>query len=100
MEVVAERNHGARRVMRDKPREPRQRLGRIVWRQQLTAAREARAFFEMEVGDDQQRLVAPAERAAAVCRERDAVDRDDVLGGLPGWRGEWNRDHVGTENRF
>ena len=82
MEIVAERDHGARRVMRDQPREPRQRLGRVVGRQQLAAPREARPFFQMQIGDDQHAFVAPVERAEAVGRERDAVHGDAaVLGG-------------------
>ena len=36
--------------MRDQAREPRERLGRVVWRQQRAAPREAGTLLQMEIG--------------------------------------------------
>src|SRR6186713_1155962 len=72
VEIVAERNDHAWRVMRDQPREPRQCLCRVVGRQQSAAPREARAFFQMQVRDDEQAFLGPIERTGAVGRKRDA----------------------------
>ena len=51
MEAVAERDHHARRIARDQRAEPRQRRRRVVGRQQHAARGEARAFFQMQIGD-------------------------------------------------
>ena len=66
VEIVAQRDDDARRIVRDQPREPRQRFGGVVGRQQHAAPREARAFFQMQVGDDEQAFLGPVERPGAV----------------------------------
>ena len=58
VETVAERDHRARRVARDQPRQPRQRRRGVVRRQQHAARGEARAFLEMQVGDREQAAAA------------------------------------------
>ena len=62
VETVAQRHDDARRMAGDQSREPRQRCGRVVGRQQHAARGEARAFFQVEVGDDQQAFLGPVER--------------------------------------
>ncbi len=73
VETVAERDHHARRIAGDESRDPRERPARIIWRQQDAARREARAFFQMQVGDREDTFLRPVERARAVGDERDAM---------------------------
>ena len=63
VKAVAERDHDARIIMRDDSREPRKRRLGVIGRQQHAAGREARALFEMQVGDDEQTLLFPEQRA-------------------------------------
>ena len=66
VETVAERDQQPWRVPLDQARQPRQGRRSVVGRQQYTARGEGRALFQMQVGDDQQPLVGPIERARGV----------------------------------
>ena len=74
VKTVAERDHGFRIEARDHRAEPAQRSDGVVRRQQHAAHREARAFFQMQIGDDEQPLVFPVQRAGEIGDERDAVE--------------------------
>ena len=79
METVAERDHRARRVMRDQTRQPRQRGGRVIRRQELAARGVARAFFQMQVGDNKHAVLGPIQRASGICDQRNASHGDVAL---------------------
>ena len=79
MEAVAQRDDAARRIMRDKTRKPRQRRGGVIGRQQHAARGKARAFFQMQVGDDEQALLRPVQRACRIGEERSGTDRDGMI---------------------
>ena len=66
MKTVAERDHHARVVPRDHGGEPAERRRRIVGRQQHAARGKAGAFFQMQVGDDEQALLFPEQRAGEI----------------------------------
>ena len=53
VKTVAERDHHARIVTRDHSREPAERSYRVIGRQQDAAGGEARAFFQVQIGDEQ-----------------------------------------------
>jgi len=76
MEAVAERDHGARVVMGDNGGQYRKRCRGIERRQQDAAHREARAFFQVQIGDDKQALIVPVQRAGQIGGERDVRDCD------------------------
>ena len=74
MKAVAERDHHARVVARNHAGEaPQGRRGVIGW-QQHTAGGKARTFFQMQVGDDEQPLRFPKQRAGKIGHQRDAGD--------------------------
>ena len=75
VEGIAQRDDALRRVSPRERGNTRQRGARVVRRQQLSAPREARTFFQMQVGEDQRALVGPIERAEAIGVEGDAVHR-------------------------
>ena len=77
VKTVAERNHHARIVPRDHRRKPAERRHRIVGRQQHAARRKARALFQMQVGDHQQALLFPEQRAGEIGDQGDAGDITD-----------------------
>ena len=77
MKTVAERDHHARIVARDHGGKPAQRRHGIIGRQQHAARGEAGAFFQMQVGDDEQALLFPEQRAGEIGDERHAGDIDD-----------------------
>ena len=70
VKTVAERNHHARIVPRDHGGETAQRRDGVVRRQQHAARGEAGAFFQMQIGDDEQALLLPEQRAGEVGDER------------------------------
>ena len=74
MKTVAERDHHARVMPRDHGRETAERRHRIVGRQQHAARGEAGALFQMQVGDDEQALFLPEQRAGEIGDEIDASD--------------------------
>ena len=76
MKTVAERDHHARIVPRDHGAETPERRHRIVGRQQHAARGKTRAFFQMQVGDDEQALFFPEQRAGEIGDQRDARDID------------------------
>ena len=78
METVAERDHDARRVMRDETGKARQRRRRVVRRQQLPARGKARAFLQMQIGDGEQALLGPIERAGAIGEQRHAGKDNEI----------------------
>src|SRR4051812_48276494 len=66
-------------MVRDQPRDARQRLGRVVGRQQLATPRKARAFFQMQIGDDKQTLLGPIQCPEAVRVKRHGGNRQRGL---------------------
>ena len=76
VKAVAERNHHARVVPRDHGGQPAQRRNRVVGRQQHAARGEAGAFFQMQVGDDQQALLLPEQRAGEIGEEDHICNRN------------------------
>ena len=74
MKTVAERDHHGRVVPRDHGGEAAERRHGIVRRQQHAAGGEAGAFFQMQVGDDQQALFFPEQRAGEIGDQRHAGD--------------------------
>ena len=66
VKTVAERDHHARIVPRDHRGEAAERRRGVVGRQQHAARGEARAFFQMQVGDDEQALLFPEQRAGEI----------------------------------
>ena len=83
METVAERRHAARRIARNQAGEARQRRGGVIGRKQLAPHGEARAFFQMQVGDGEQALLRPIERAIRVGDERYSSNRDGMVRSSP-----------------
>ncbi len=69
METVAERNHHARVMPRDDGGETAERRHRVVGWQQHTARGEAGALFQMQIGDDEQALLRPEQRAGEIGNE-------------------------------
>ena len=76
VKAVAERDHHARVVPRDDGGEPAQRRDGVVGRQQHAARGEAGAFFQMQVGDDEQALLLPEQRAGEIGEEHYVCDRN------------------------
>jgi hypothetical protein len=74
MKAVAERDDPAWLVARDDGSQSRQRRRRVVRRQQDAAGGEAGAFFQMQVGDDQQPFVVPEQHARCVGGKLHACD--------------------------
>ena len=70
VKAVAERDHHARIVPRDDGGKPAQRRHGIVGRQQHAARGKAGAFFQMQVGDDEQALLLPEQRAGEIGERR------------------------------
>ena len=66
VKTVAERDHHARIVPRDHGGEPAERRHGVVGRQQHAARGEAGALFQMQVGDDEQALLLPEQRAGEI----------------------------------
>jgi hypothetical protein len=75
METVTERDHHARIVTRDHCAELRQRRRRIERRQQYTTPGEAGSLFQMQIGNDQQLLLFPEQRAGDVGGEGHSGNR-------------------------
>ena len=65
--------------MRDKTRKPRQRRGGVIGRQQHAARGKARAFLQMQVGDDEHTLLRPVQRAFRIGEERSGTDRNGMV---------------------
>ena len=76
VKTVAERDHHARIMPRDHGGEAAERRHRVIGRQQHAARGKARAFFQMQVGDDQQALLFPEQRAGEIGDQSDAGDID------------------------
>ena len=74
VKTVAERNHHARVVPRDDGGETAQRRHRIIGWQQHAALGEAGALFQVQVGDDEQALLLPEQRAGKIGEERHVGD--------------------------
>ncbi|MGY4301164.1 hypothetical protein ACVWXN_009259 [Bradyrhizobium sp. i1.4.4] len=72
VKTVAERDDRSGIMAGDDGSETAQRCQRIVRRQQHTARGEARPFFQMQIGDDEQALLFPEQRAGEIGVERDA----------------------------
>ena len=83
METVAQRHDDARRVVRDQPGEARQCGGAVVRRQQLPARGIARTLFQMHVGDGEQTLLGPIERAHGVGVDTDRSNFNVMAGLVP-----------------
>src|SRR5512144_1803255 len=84
--------------MRDKTRKPRQRRSSVIARQQHAARGKARAFLQMEVGDDEHTLFGPVQRAFWIGEERSATDRYGMVRvsprGLVGARMDGESGHL------
>ena len=65
--------------MRDKTRKPRQRRGGVIRRQQHAARGKARAFLQMQVGDNEQTMFRPLQRACRIGKERSRTDRNGMV---------------------
>jgi hypothetical protein len=76
VKTVAERNHHARVVPRDHGGETAERRHRVIGWQQHAARGEAGTLFQMQVGDDEQALLLPEQRAGEVGDERDVSNHD------------------------
>jgi len=76
VKAVAERDHHTRIVSRDDRGKPAQRRYRVIRRQQHAARGKAGALFQMQVGHDQQALLAPEQRAGEIGEERHICDRN------------------------
>ena len=74
VKAVAERDHHARIMPRDHGGEPAQRRHGVIGRQQHAARGKARTFFQMQIGDDEQALLVPEQRAGDVGDKGDACD--------------------------
>ncbi len=79
VETVAQGDDATRRIMRNQTREPRECRGGVIGRQQHAARGKARAFFEMQVGDRQQPLLRPVQRAVGIGEESDPVHHNVIL---------------------
>src|SRR6478609_2480946 len=66
MKAVAERHDAAWRVVRNQMRQPRECCRGIVRRKQLPTRGKTRTFLQMQIGDGQQPMLRPIERAARV----------------------------------
>ena len=66
MKTVAERDHHARVVPCDHGGEAAKRRHRIIGRQQHAARGKTGALFQMQVGDDEQALLFPEQRAGEI----------------------------------
>src|SRR3954465_13021202 len=76
VKTVAERNDDSRIMAGDDSSEPTKRGDGVVRRQQHPAHGEAGTFFQMQIGDDEQALLFPEQRAGKIGRERHAADAD------------------------
>ena len=74
VKTVAERDHHAGIVARDHGRKTAQRRRGVVRRQQHAARGKARAFFQMQIGNDEQVLLFPEQGAGGIGKQRDAGD--------------------------
>ena len=79
MKAVAQRDDKTRHIALDQARQPRQRRRRIVRRQQHAALGEGRAFFQMQIGDDQQSFVRPVQRAGRIGDEHRTGESDSGI---------------------
>ena len=79
MKAVAQRDDKTRRIALDQARQPRQRRRRIVRRQQHAALGEGRAFFQMQIGDDEQSFVRPVQRAGRIGDEHRTGESDSGI---------------------
>ena len=70
VETVAERDHHARVVPRDHGGKPAERRHGIVGRQQHAARGKAGTLFQMQVGDNEQALLFPEQRAGEIGEQR------------------------------
>src|SRR5690242_11914886 len=84
MEAVAQSDDATRRIMRDEARKPRQRRSGVIRRQQHAARGKARAFFQMQIGNDEQTQFRPIQHAFRIGEERSGIDRDDMVSVFPG----------------
>ena len=66
VKTVTERNHHARIVPRDHGGQAAERRRRIVRRQQHAALGETGTLLQMQVGDDEQALRFPEQRAGEI----------------------------------
>ena len=74
VETIPECDDRAGLVVSDHGGEPTQGRYRIERRQQGAARRVARAFFEMQIGDDKQALLIPHQRTGEIDAQREAGD--------------------------
>jgi hypothetical protein len=74
VKTVAERDHRARIVIQDDGCEAAECRHRIVGRQQHAAHGKTRALFEMQVGDDEQPLLFPEQRAGEIGEKFDRAN--------------------------
>ena len=79
MEAIAERDQNLRPVTLKQRGKCAERRRGVVGRQQHAARRIARAFFEMQIGNDQQALLRPVQRARRIGDQRHARDVDHVV---------------------
>ena len=76
VEAVAERDDATRIVVADQPPQPFEGVVGIIGRQHRAADGEARALFQVKVGDGQQPFVRPIERARELGDEAGAGEVD------------------------
>ena len=78
VKTVAERDHHARVVAGNDGGKPAQRCHGIVRRQQHAARGKAGTLFQMQVGNHEQTLLFPEQRAGEIGEQGDVGD-DDAL---------------------
>ena len=76
MKAVAQRNHHFRIMAGDGSSEAAQRGDRVIGWQQHAARGKTRSLLQMQVGDDEQALLFPEQRAGEVGHHGDACDRE------------------------
>ena len=75
VEVVAECEYAARRVIADQTGKPHQCFRGVVRRHQHAAGGEARSLFQVQISDNEQPVFRPIQRAGGIANKFGAADR-------------------------
>jgi hypothetical protein len=94
MKTVAQSDDQSRAVMFDQLRQSCQSRSGVVGWQQHAARREGRAFLKVQIGDREQPLIGPVQRARGIGNERRASD-SDLMCGAPARRLKF-RNRIGA----
>jgi len=65
---IAERDHAPRHELRHHGRDPLQGRARVIGRQKLAAERVERSLLEMDIGEDERRLIRPPQGTGSIER--------------------------------